>query len=160
MDEKEFLQEFIDFLKGVECLEFCYESNDPESDQQFIRTCKTDRELISSFLFSIRPKEKAKSIPAFRYDPTPQLRHKRDPRNWHGQLKPHHITPDKARARAQSLVKKLGLTHGTMLDGKIVAWCGTQRFTLEPYYFGVPADTPNAADISFLFSRQPKEKAK
>ncbi len=60
MDEKEFLQEFIDFLKGVECLEFCYESNDPESEQQFKRTCKTDRELISSFLFSRQPKEKAK----------------------------------------------------------------------------------------------------
>lgn len=55
MEEKWLLQEFIDFLKGVEQIEFCHESNDPESDQQFIRTCKTDRELISSFLFSRQP---------------------------------------------------------------------------------------------------------
>jgi len=60
MDEKEFLQEFIDFIKGVEEIEFCHESNDPESDQQFNRTCKTDRELISSFRFSRQPKEKVK----------------------------------------------------------------------------------------------------
>lgn len=33
MDKKEFLQEFIDFLKGVEEIEFCHESNDPESDR-------------------------------------------------------------------------------------------------------------------------------
>lgn len=62
MDRKEFLQEFIDFLKGIECLEFCHESNDPESEQEFNQTWKTDRELISSFLFSRQPKEKAKCI--------------------------------------------------------------------------------------------------
>lgn len=101
------------------------------------------------------------TIQAFQYDnDTLQLRHKCDPQNWYGPLKPHRITPDKARAKAQKLVKKLGITHGAMLDGKIVAWCGTQRFTLEPYYFGVPTDTPTGADISFLFSQQPKEEAK
>lgn len=62
MDEKEFLQEFIDFIKGIEQIEFCHESNDTESGQQYNQTWKTDRELISSFLFSRQPKEKAKCI--------------------------------------------------------------------------------------------------
>lgn len=85
------------------------------------------------------------TIQAFQYDPTLQLRHKRNPR-----LKEHRITPDKAQAQAQTLVKKLGITYGTMLDGKIVAIHGTQTFTLEPYYFGIPLDTPDGADISLL----------
>lgn len=57
MDKEKFLQEFIDFLRGVEDLEFCYESNDSESDQQFNRTYTTDRELITSFMNSHQPKE-------------------------------------------------------------------------------------------------------
>lgn len=87
---------------------------------------------------------------AFQYEPTLQLRHRPDPRNYHGPLKPYTITPDKARARAQTLVKKLNITYGTMLDGKIVAIHGTQTFTLEPYYFGVSSDTPTGTDISLL----------
>lgn len=57
MDKEEFLQEFIDFLKGIECLEFCHESNDPESDQRFGLTWKTDQALIASFMNSRKPTE-------------------------------------------------------------------------------------------------------
>jgi hypothetical protein len=87
---------------------------------------------------------------AYQYEPTVQLRHKPDPRNYHGPLKPHRITNDKATSQAQALVKRLGITCGTMLDGKLVAASGSMTFTLEPYYFGVPLDTPNGTAVSLL----------
>lgn len=48
--KKEFLQEFLDFIVGVEEIVLCVESNDPDSDQQFNENATSDEALISAFL--------------------------------------------------------------------------------------------------------------
>lgn len=53
MGKEEMLQAFLDYLRGVEDLELCYESNDCESDQRFCKSYKEDEDMIGGFLASI-----------------------------------------------------------------------------------------------------------
>jgi len=48
------LQQFLDHLRGIECVELCYECNDCESDQRYQKVYKDDEDLIEGFLVAIR----------------------------------------------------------------------------------------------------------
>lgn len=50
---EEFLQQFLDHIRGIECIELCYENNDSESDQQYQKSYKDDEDLIESFINSL-----------------------------------------------------------------------------------------------------------
>jgi len=50
MDKEELLQQFLDHLRGIECVDLCYENNDCESDQQYQKAYKDDEDLIASFI--------------------------------------------------------------------------------------------------------------
>lgn len=57
-EKRELLKEFLDFIIGVEDLTLCQESNDPESDQEFVVTDKDESDLVGNFLkVHIRLKE-------------------------------------------------------------------------------------------------------
>lgn len=49
-EKRELLKEFLDFIIGVEDLTLCQESNDPESDQEFVVTDKDESDLVGNFL--------------------------------------------------------------------------------------------------------------
>lgn len=49
-EKRELLKKFLDFIIGVEDLVLCQESNDPESDQEFVVTSKDESDLVESFL--------------------------------------------------------------------------------------------------------------